>query len=293
VLVRLVYCNCIHHQSTRILATKILPACADSTATDHHILKEGLILEFSPSIIVFIFLIQFFSFCIKGFLGFGNPLISGPLLSMRLNNTLITPGTTILDVLVNAHIAWTNRRHIQFRRVIPTMIVVIMGSIPGTLLLKRSMPWVIKTALGVVVVILGIEMATRKLRSKAKSKDHPLIRLIVAFFSGVCAGLFGINMFIVAYLQQTAKDYNEFKGSLCFLFLGEGIFRTLSYVLNGMITKEVFLFILISLPAEFLALAFANRFSHKVEESKMYSAAIVLFILGGISIILKSLILHT
>ena len=56
--------------------------------------------------------------------------------------------------------------------------------------------------------------------------EIPGWRYLVAFFSGMCAGLFGINMFLVAYLQRTAKDYDEFKGSICFLFLGENLFRT-------------------------------------------------------------------
>ena len=94
------------------------------------------------------------------------------------------------------------------------LVANFCGVIPGTLLLRFSMPWVIKTVLGVVVVLLGLEMATRSLRPvKPDRKDRPWLRLAVSAFSGVCAGLFGINMFIVAYLQRTARDYSEFKGS--------------------------------------------------------------------------------
>lgn len=60
---------------------------------------------------------------------------------------------------------------------------------------------------------------------KPDRKDRPWLRLAVSAFSGVCAGLFGINMFIVAYLQRTARDYSEFKGSMCFLFFGENAVR--------------------------------------------------------------------
>ena len=71
---------------------------------------------------------------------------------------------------------------------------------------------------------------------------------MVSFFSGVCAGLFGINMFIVAYLQRTARDYSEFKGSMCFLFLGENLFRLCTYAINGLLTREVLFFGLVSPP---------------------------------------------
>ena len=77
------------------------------------------------------------------------------------------------------------------------------------------MPWVIKTVLGVVVVLLGLEMATRSLRPvKPDRKDRPWLRLAVSAFSGVCAGLFGINMAFAAVNLNTAtaSDLDGIKG---------------------------------------------------------------------------------
>lgn len=175
---------------------------------------------------LFIFAAQLLAYLVKGLIGFGNPLISAPILSMGLDNVVITPGTLLLDCPVNAWITWKNRHSFQWRKILPLLAANFCGVIPGTLLLRFSMPWVIKTVLGVVVVLLGLEMATRSLRPvKPDRKDRPWLRLAVSAFSGVCAGLFGINMFIVAYLQRTARDYSEFKGSMCFLFFGENAVR--------------------------------------------------------------------
>ena len=166
------------------------------------------------SMALFIFSAQLLAYTVKGLIGFGNPLISAPILSMGLDNVVITPGTLLLDCPVNAWITWKNRRSFQWRRILPLLAANFCGVIPGTLLLRFSMPWIIKMVLGVIVVFLGLEMATRSLRPvKPDRKDRPWLRLVVSAFSGVCAGLFGINMFIVAYLQRTAKDYSEFKGS--------------------------------------------------------------------------------
>ena len=211
-------------------------------------------MNFTPGIALFIFCAQFLAYTIKGLIGFGNPLISAPILSMRLDNIVITP---------------------------------------GTLLLRFSLPWVIKTVLGVVVVFLGLEMATRNLRPVRNGKDRPWLRLVVSFFSGACSGLFGINMFIVAYLQRTAKDYSEFKGSMCFLFLGENLFRLCTYAVNGLLTRDVLLFGAVSVPAAALAMLLAGKLGPRLDEGKLQKAAIVLFILGGVSIIVKSLLLHT
>ena len=250
-------------------------------------------MNFTPGIALFIFCAQFLAYTVKGLIGFGNPLISAPILSMRLDNVVITPGTLLLDCPVNGYITWKNRHSFQWRKILPLLLANLCGVIPGALLRRVSLPWVIKTVLGIVVVILGLEMATRNLRPARAGKDRPWLRLVVSFFSGVCSGLFGINMFIVAYLQRTARDYSEFKGSMCFLFLGENLFRLCTYAVNGLLTRDVWLFGAVSVPAAALAMLLAVRLGPRLDEKKLQKAAIVLFILGGVSIIVKSLLLHT
>ena len=150
---------------------------------------------------------------------------------MRLDNALITPGSLVPDFCINTYISWKRRKLLDLRQILPLLIVLLAGVIPGTWLLRFSMPWVIKTVLGIVVLFLGLEMATRNLRPvRPGRKDHPAVRYLVVFFSGVCAGLFGINLFLVAYLQRTTKNYDEFKGSICFLFWGENLFRIILYL---------------------------------------------------------------
>lgn len=246
-------------------------------------------MPFSPDVILLIFGVQLLAFTVKCLLGFGNPLISAPLLSLRLDNLLITPGTLLLDTTVNTYITLQNRHHFQWRKIVPLLAANILGVIPGTWLLRFSMPWVIKTILGVVVVFLGLEMATRSIRPARKRADPVWVRYVVAVFSGVCAGLFGINMFLTAYLQRSATDYQEFKGSICFLFLGENVFRLCLYIASGMITTPILLFALISAPGLLLAILLSRKLAPHISERALFPAAIAMFILGGISIILKSI----
>ncbi len=190
---------------------------------------------------LFIFAAQLLAYLVKGLIGFGNPLISAPILSMGLDNVVITPGYAA------AGLPGERLDHLEKPAQLP---VAEDPAVAGGQLLRRdprhaaalrfSMPWVIKTVLGVVVVLLGLEMATRSLRPvKPDRKDRPWLRLAVSAFSGVCAGLFGINMFIVAYLQRTARDYSEFKGSMCFLFFGENAVRVVTYLVTDLFTGPV------------------------------------------------------
>ena len=250
-------------------------------------------MAFSPDIVVLIFTAQFIAYTIKGLIGFGNPLISSPLLAMRLDNVVITPGMLFADCPINAYIAWKNRKAFQWRKILPLLIANMLGAIPGTLLLRFSLPWIIKTLLGIVVVVLGLEMATRSLRPVRQGRERPWTRLAVAFFSGICAGLFGINMFLTAYLQRSARDYQEFKGSICFLFVGENFFRFAVYAASGLMDRQVALFGLISLLAAVIAMVAAEKLAPHMQEDKLQKGAIVLFLLVGVSIIVKSILFHT
>lgn len=250
-------------------------------------------MAFSPDIVVLIFVLQFIAYTIKGLIGFGNPLISSPILAMRLDNIVITPGTLFSDCPVNAYIAWKNRKAFQWRAILPLLAANVLGAIPGTLLLRFSLPWVLKTVLGVVVVVLGLEMATRSLRPVRQGGERPWTRLAVAFFSGICAGLFGINLFLTAYLQRSSKNHQEFKGGLCFLTVGENLFRFTVYALSGLITRQVALFGLVSVLAAVTAMAAAEMLAPHIREEKLQKGAIALFLSGGVSIIVKSILFHT
>jgi len=246
----------------------------------------------SLSLIPVIFLVQLLSYTVKGLIGFGNPLISAPLLSMCMDNALITPGTLLTDTPINLYLSWKNRSHFRWRRILPLMLANMAGAVPGTLLLRYSMPRVIKTFLGIVVVILGVDMALQTFRPRKERRDVLWLQLVVSAFSGLCAGLFGINMFVTTYLQRTAKDYDEFKGSLCFFFLGACVFLLVFYGINGLLTVQVLLFGLVSVPAVALAMLLARFIGPKIREKQLHAAAIVLFLAGGVSIIVKSMVFH-
>ena len=80
---------------------------------------------------------------------------------------------------------------------------------------------------------------------------------------------------------------------MCFLFFGENVFRLCTYALGGLLTGEVLVFGLVSVPAAGLAMFLSGKLGPRMKEDSLQKAAIVLFILGGVSIIVKSLLFHT
>lgn len=238
--------------------------------------------------VLFAFTVQTLGYVVKGLVGFGNPLIAAPLLSMKLDNAIITPGTLLLDTPINAFIAWKNRDQFQWRQVVPLLLAVLAGVVPGVLLLKQSFPWVLKAALGVLVLGLGVEMATREQRKQGAQQRWG--SLLVAFVSGICAGLFGINMLIIAYLERTAQNYSAFKGSLCFLFLAENLFRMMAYGAAGMITVDVLILGAITVPAAGLGVLAGMALARHLPEKQMRCCVVTMFLLSGISILVKAVV---
>lgn len=236
----------------------------------------------------FVFIAQFLGFIIKGMAGFGNPLLTNPLLAMKIDNIVITPTNILLDLPVNAWISWQKRKDFQWRTVLPLVFWIIIGILPGTLLLKLGTPWVIKVVLGIFIIGLGIEMLLRNPLQKNMPKTW--LRNGISFASGIMAGLFGINLLFLAYLERVSANRDAFQGSVCFVFLIENVLRAGIYYWYELFTMETILFSLISIPAAILGVCVGVKVTHFLSERQSKYVAISLFLLGGISILVKAIL---
>ena len=84
-------------------------------------------MNYTGSMILFIFLVQLAAYTLKWLIGFGNPLISAPLLAMRLDNTLITPGSLLPDLVINGRITWQSRNNFRWRAILPLLLAMVAG----------------------------------------------------------------------------------------------------------------------------------------------------------------------
>jgi ABC-type microcin C transport system permease subunit YejE len=83
-------------------------------------------MNYTGSMILFIFLVQLAAYTLKWLIGFGNPLISAPLLAMRLDNTLITPGSLLPDLVINGRITWQSRNNFRWRAILPLLLAMVV-----------------------------------------------------------------------------------------------------------------------------------------------------------------------
>lgn len=240
---------------------------------------------------LYAFLVVYFAFIIKGLVGFGDPLISNPLLAMRLDNKVITPAMLPVSVVLNAVIAFKNRKNFSIKKVAPIAVFVLAGIVPGTLLLKLGAPWILKVVLGILIIGLGLEMLTRD-RGK-EFRANIVIQSLISFCSGITAGLFGINLLFLIYLERTAKERGEFRGSVCFVFFLENFVRTFVYLFAGIFSKETVILTAITIPAALLGMLTGGVLDRHIDDAKIRKMIIYVFILGGLSTLIKALIFRS
>lgn len=275
-----------------------------------------------PFLLLYAFFCCLIAFILKGIAGFGDPLVSNPLLSVLLPNRTISPSLLPVTFFLNLRIVIRNRNRFRKDIVLPITFFVLTGTIPGTLLLKYGSPTVLKLLLGLLITGLGIEMLSRNAgegdghgagngvgngagkeagsdsakesiyentnQSPKKKTQNRLLCALLSFTSGICAGLFGINLLFLAYLERVVKDRDTFRFCTCFVFLFENLFRLLLYAAGDFFTEKTLLLSAVMLPASLIGMQIGSLLDRKISNKASQKIIILLFIAGGISTLIHS-----
>lgn len=228
------------------------------------------------------------AYIIKGMCGFANTLIFSTIVSFKTTNINISPVELIVGYPSNIFIAWKERKGISAKVCVPLSILVILGSIPGAIVLKNGNTQFIKTLFGFAVVLIGIEMLFRE-RQKVKKQSSKIILAIIGIISGILCGLFGIGAFLVAYISRTIENQDQFKGNICVVFLVENTFRIIFYSLTGILNVTILKSALLLMPFMIIGLSLGIFFSNIASEKFVKKVVIILLILSGISLIINNM----
>ena len=247
-------------------------------------------MEITIGLALFLFVVQFCSYFVKGLAGFGDPLISDPMLSLTtLQNNQITPMNLLMNWPLNLYISFKNRKAFSVKDTIPMIVCILIGMVPGLLLLKYATSWVLKALLGLVIVICGIEMLTRK--ESTRSSGNMIVMALVSIASGFTAGLYGINLFFVAYIERTGYvNRNQFRGQMCFIFFIENTVRLLIYIFTGFYNLDIIKLALISAVGVICGMFLGSRVDSRLSEATVKKIITIVFICAGLSTLIKAVV---
>ena len=230
------------------------------------------------------------AFFIKGLCGFANTLIFNGILSYTANNINISPLEVVLGYPSNIILVWKERKSLNWKIWLPLTVLVVAGSIPGIFLLKHTDAGLLNVIFGIAVIIIGIEMLFREMKSSnGKSGGSKIILVLIGIISGLLCGLYGVGALLAAYVSRVSENSHEFKANICVVFVVENTIRIILYAATGILTLAVLKQVVILIPFMLAAVFLGMKSSSVLNEKVIKKIVIVLLILSGIVLIINNL----
>ncbi len=229
------------------------------------------------------------AYYIKGLCGFANTLIFSTILGFAQNNVDISPVEIVITYPSNVIMAWKKRKFLNPRIFVPSTIFLLIGSIPGALMLKNLDARYIKIVFGVVIILLGLEMLLRE-SGRLRLKESKILMAIIGVASGILCGLFGIGALLAAYIGRVAQNSDEFKANINIVFVIENTIRIAFYSVIGIITFSTLKQSLLIIPFMLIGLFAGMKSSQLLNEKIVKRLVIVLLIISGIALIIKNIL---
>ncbi len=228
------------------------------------------------------------AFFIKGLCGFANTLVFTSILGYGVANINISPVELLLGFPTNLIMTWKNRKMLNAKVYVPLSILVLIGSIPGALLLKNVNVQYLKIIFGIVVVFIAIEMLLRE-KGIILIKESKIVLMIIGIFSGILCGLFGIGALLAAYVGRMTKTSNEFKANISAVFIVENVVRIIIYSVLNVITINALKQVLTLIPVMIVGLYAGMKFADVLDDKLVKKIVIVALIISGILLVIKNI----
>jgi len=228
------------------------------------------------------------AFFVKGLCGFANTLVFDSILTFGNANINVTPVELLLGYPSNFIMVIKERKSIRKGICLPLSLLVILGSIPGVILLKTTDITIIKILFGIIVIFIGLEMFVREYKTN-KTKESRIVLTVIGILSGVLCGLYGVGALLGAYVNRVASDTREFKANICFVFIVENTFRIILYSITGIITIAVIKKALVLIPFSLLGLFLGIKSSSFMDDKLVKKIVIVMLIVSGMALIINNI----
>jgi len=245
----------------------------------------------------FLFFAVVIAFFVKAIAGFGNALVLGSLFSFVVPNRVTTPVNLLMSVPVNAYLAWRERGSIHLRTAIPMAFLVIVGTIPGIFFLSMGADWLLRAALGLVVIGMATQIALEKRKTTEDSsggikdsaiKRSPVVLVIVGLIAGFLTGAYGVGALVAVYLRRITTNKHQYRSNVCLVLLIENLFRVAVYTATGILNLQILLLTLALSPGVAIGIALGVKTDKYVDEARLKTVVIALLIISGATLFVSN-----
>ena len=208
---------------------------------------------------VHILAVLFLATFIRSALGFGEALIAVPLLALTLPVQVAAPLAVLVSITVALVVVLQDWRNVHVRSAGWLVLSTLFGIPLGLLLLKTVPENIVKTILGVFIIVFAIYSLTGRKPELHNDRLAPLF----GFTAGILGGAYGMNgppLVIYGVLRRWQPA--QFRATLQGYFLIASIVGMAGYAVTGLWTRTVSNYFLLSLPLALMAI-FLGRIVHR------------------------------
>lgn len=175
---------------------------------------------------------------IQGSTGFGFAILAMAVLPFFIPFKVASSVVLIMSITMNAQVLMKLRKYINYRMIIPTTIGAFVGRSIGVYGLMNLNVDILKTILGIVLVVLSgyFYKFNNKIRMKASARNGTIMGL----FSGLLGGLFSIGgPPLVIYYFSAIENKMEYSAAIQATFILSNMYTLLLHFFYGNINLTV------------------------------------------------------
>ncbi len=238
-------------------------------------------------IVILIAAIAFAATLVRSTLGFGDALISMPLLAFVLPLRVAAPYIAALSVFNAIVILIQEWRHISFRETGPLILASLCGIPFGVWLLRDGDPRVVTGLLAVLVLSFSSwNLWKPESLSLETDRSAPFFGLV----SGVLGGAYntaGPTLVIFATLRRWPVE--RFRANLQSYFIVGGSVVFISHIWHGHVTVPVLKLFAICVPLTILSAAIGRRITESIPTARFTRYVHVGLLLIGLVLLWRTL----
>ncbi|HEX6981513.1 MAG TPA: sulfite exporter TauE/SafE family protein [Balneolaceae bacterium] len=224
--------------------------------------------------------ILFLATLIRSAFGFGEALVSVPLLALIIPIEVAAPVAVLVSITVAAIVLVQDWQEVHFGSA-SRLVLSSMAGIPfGLLLLTMIAEPIVKAVLAAIIIIFSVHSLMN--RNQHKLKDDGWAWLF-GFGSGILGGAYGMNgPPLVVYGALRRWSPQHFRATLQGYFLPASILVMAGYWFAGLWTPAVTRYYLLALPIVILAIFGGRLINRRINEERFLLYIHAALILIGI-----------
>jgi len=213
-------------------------------------------------------------------LGFGDALISMPLLVMTVGIQTATPLVALLGFTIAVAILFKSWRDVDIKAAWRLIAASLFGIPVGILLLRGAPEQIVRGFLGGLITLFGLYNLT--------TPNLPTLRwegfaYIFGFVAGILGGAYNTNgPPIVIYSTLRRWPPERFRATLQGYFLPTGLLLLTSHGLAGLWTPDVLRFYGVALPFILLAVLLGGKLNRRIPRRRFGRFVNLFLILIGL-----------